>query len=439
MERRRGRAVVWGAVAGLGWLLAALSGCDAAGGSAADRFEDRLEHIASEKARLTAPDVPAADRDQLSRDNAAFAFDLYGQLSAGDGNVFCSPVSVSIALAMTSAGARGETAAEIEAALHFTLPQDRLHPAFDALDLALSSRGGGATDAERPFQLRVVNALWPQTGYPFLPEFLDRVAEYYGAGLNGLDYGADPDGARLTINDWVAEQTEDRILDLLPDGSISTLTRLVLTNAIYFDAAWTHKFSKEVTRDAPFTLLDGTAVTATQMNQTEFFPYAEGDRWQAVRLPYDGGEVSMVVLLPAAGAFAAVEGQLGPALLDEVRGALAEREVHVALPRFSFEQGLSLKTALEALGMVAPFDQTRADFGGMADTGELYISDVIHKAFVAVDEDGTEAAAATAVIMAGRGAPVDVAEFVVDRPFVYWIQDDATGTLLFLGRTVDPR
>ena len=371
--------------------------------------------------------------------NSDFAFDLYQALKNTDGNLFYSPHSISLALAMTYAGARGETAQQMADTLHFTLENNRLHPAFNWLDIELASRGKGAKGKdEEGFRLNIVNAIWGQEGYKFLSEFLDVLAENYGAGLRILDFANAPEESRITINNWVSDQTEGRIEDLIPPRAIHALTRLVLTNAIYFNAAWQYPFKEEMTEDGPFYLLDGGEVTVPMMKQTESFGYAEGDGYQAVELPYDGRELSMVILLPRAGQFEAFEGSLDTHRVDGIVRGLGHKRVALTMPKFEFESEFRLKNALSDMGMPDAFLWEVADFSGMTGNRDLFIADVIHEAFVSVDEAGTEAAAATAVVMtmtAPPGAPVEV---TVDHPFIFLIRDIETGAILFFGRVVNP-
>jgi serpin B len=396
------------------------------------------EMARSAKQRVTSPDVADQDLAGLVDGNSAFAFDLYQILKEGRENVFYSPYSISVALAMTYAGARGETEQQMADALRFSLAQDHLHPAFNGLDLELARRGEGAQGKDgEGFRLNVVNAIWGQAGYAFLPEFLDLLAENYGAGLRVLDFSSAPEESRVTINDWVSEQTEGRIEDLIPAGTIDALTRLVLTNAIYFNAAWSQPFEPSLTADGPFRLLDGGEVDVPMMKQTESFGYASGEGYQAVELPYDGHELSMVVLLPDAGEFDSFEDTLDAGRVDAIVGDLSYRQVALALPRFEVESGFTLADALAALGMPEAFSN-RADFSGMTGDRDLFISEVIHKAFVSVDEAGTEAAAATAVVMEKMALPEEPVEVIVDRPFIFLIRDIQTGAILFVGRVVDP-
>jgi len=396
------------------------------------------EILRSDRQRLTSPDVNEADMTTLVSGNSALAFDLYQALRDEEGNLFYSPYSISQALAMTYAGARGETAQQIANTLHFVLSPNALHPAFNSLDIELSQRGEGAegTDDEG-FRLNIVNAIWGQDGYEFLSEFLDVLAENYGAGLRLLDFVNTPEESRITINNWVSDQTEGRIEDLIPQGVIDTLTRLVLTNAIYFNAAWQYPFDEDMTADGTFYLLDGGEVIVPMMNQTESFGYVEGDGYQAVELLYDGNELSMVILLPQAGHFEAFEGSLDAQQVDGIIGRLEPGQVALTMPKFEFESDFGLKEILATMGMPVAFSED-ADFSGMTGNRDLFIADVIHKAFVSVDEAGTEAAAATAVVMGLTAVPEVPVEVTVERPFIFLIRDIGTGTILFVGRIVNP-
>jgi len=394
--------------------------------------------IQSDKQRETSPNVKEADLATLVEGNSAFGFDLYQALREEDDNLFFSPYSISLALAMTYAGARGETAQQMRDTLQFTLPQDQLHPAFNSLDIELSQRGEGAKGKDgEGFRLNIVNAIWGQEGYKFLSEFLDVLAENYGAGLRPLDFANAPEESRITINNWVSDQTEGRIEDLIPQGLIDALTRLVLTNAIYFNAAWQHPFNEDMTEDGPFYLLDGGEVIVPMMKQAESFSYAESDGYQAIELPYDGRELSMVILLPRAGQFEAFEDSLDAQRVDAILKDLEPRRVALTMPKFEFKSSFSLKEALAAMGMPVAFSGG-ADFSGMTGNRDLFIADVIHKAFVSVDEAGTEAAAATAVVMELTALPGTPVEVTLDRPFVFLIHDIETGAILFVGRTVAP-
>lgn len=392
----------------------------------------------SERPRIQNPAASPDDLAELARGNAAFALDLYQVLRAEDGNLFFSPYSISLALAMTYAGAAGETAAQMAEALHFTLPPDRLHPAFNAYGLDLQARAQ-APDEGTPFELSIANSIWGQQGYPFLPTFLDALAEHYGAGLRLVDFAADPEAARLAINDWVSDETRERIQDLIPAGAIHDLTRMVLANAIYFKAGWLHTFSEAATSPQAFHLLDGGTVEAPMMRQQETFGYALRDGYAALELPYASGGASMLILLPDSGRFEGFERALSAELIEDLRRGLTRGTVNLTLPRFTYESEFSLEQALRALGMAEAFEAGEADFSAMDGSRELFIGSVVHKAFVAVDERGTEAAAATAVMMeAMSAAPTEPVTITVDRPFIYLILDRQSGTILFLGRVLNP-
>ena len=396
------------------------------------------ELLMSDKPRDTSPDVSQADLALLTEGNSAFAFNLYQELRKKEGNLFYSPYSISVALAMTYAGARGDTAEEMAATLQFLLEQDRLHPAFNWLDAELASRGEGAQGKDgEGFRLNIVNAIWGQKDYGFLSTFLDVLAENYGAGLRILDFVTEPEKSRVTINEWVSDQTEDRIKDLIPQGAIDVLTRLVLTNAIYFNAAWEYPFDEDMTADGPFYLLDGGQVTVPMMQQMQSFGYTDGEVYQAVELLYDGDELSMVILLPASGNFEAFEEGLEAQQISDIISDLQLAQVTLTMPKFEFDSEFSLKDTLAEMGMPAAFSEA-ADFSGMTGTRDLCISAVLHKAFVSVDEAGTEAAAATAVIVGETAVPGQSVEVTVNRPFIFLIRDIETGSILFVGRVLNP-
>ncbi len=394
--------------------------------------------LQSDKPRETAPSVAQTDMTTLSKGNSEFAFDLYQELAAEDGNLFYSPYSISMALAMTYAGARGETEEQMADAMRFLLPQQKLHTAFNAMDMQLNQRGEGAEGKDgEEFRMNVVNAIWGQKDYKFLPGFLDVLAENYGAGLRLLDFVSQPEESRITINDWVSVQTEERINDLIPQGSIDSLTRLVLTNAIYFNAAWQYPFEENATTDGSFHLLDGSDVTVSMMNQTKGFGYAEGDGYQAIELLYDGRELSMMIMLPELGRFEEFESSIDDVLVNEIIASMEGEQIALTMPKFEFDSSFGLVKTLAEMGMPIAFT-TGADFSGMTGNNDLYIGDVIHKAFVSVDESGTEAAAATAVIMEMTAMPQPPLEVSIDRPFIFLIRDIETGTVLFVGRVLDP-
>lgn len=397
--------------------------------------------VQSSASRVAAPKVPDSDLADLSKSNSSFAFDLYSQLKGKEGNLFYSPYSISAALAMTYAGARGDTEGEMARVLHYDLPQDRLHPAFNALDQTLASRGKEARGKDgQGFRLKIANSIWGQTDYRFKSDYLDTLARNYGAGLRLLDFQQSPEPARSTINDWVDTQTEGKITDLLQPGSIDGNTRLVLTNAIYFNAAWRDAFDQKSTRPLPFTLLDGSRIDAPMMSQTRSFRYAKGDGYQAVELPYDGGDLAMTILVPDQGKFGQFESSMSGDRLAGIVGELQGRRVELTMPKFKYGASLGLRDVLARMGMAGAFSDG-ADFSGMSDARDLFISDVVHKAIVDVSETGTEAAAATAVMVAASAAwvtPQEPVVLTVDRPFLFVIRDVPTGAVLFVGRVTNP-
>ena len=401
----------------------------------------------SENRRIMSPQAGHGDVDELVEGNTAFAFDMYQAISQGDNNLVYSPYSISQVLAMAYAGARGETEQQIRDTLYFTSDQHKLHPAFNALDLELASRGHGAegTKAER-FRLNIANAIWGQTGHSFLARFLNTLAENYGDGLRQLDLAGAPEQSRVAINDWVSDKTEGKIQDLLPPGSISDWTRLVLTSAIYFDAAWDSPFRRSATHKDVFYPLGGGIVLVDMMSQEGFFGYVDGPDYQVVELPYDGKELSLVIFVPDRGSFRAFESSLTADEVANILTVLSYTDVNLTMPKFTFWFSLNLNQILATMGMPDAFDAEAADFSGMDGTPagqllSLYISHTIHKAFIAVDEKGTEAAAATAggpFIMTASVEPDEPVEVVVDRPFIFMIRDLETETVLFLGRVLNP-
>ncbi|MBU0550342.1 serpin family protein [Myxococcota bacterium] len=397
-----------------------------------------FEEARSAKSRVINPDVPEGDLATLIEGQAAFSFDLYRALAAQEGNLFFSPFSVSQALAMTWAGARGVTEAEMAQVLHFDLPQAQLHPAYNAFDQLLHSRSQlEAYEEGDGFELSVANAVWGRLGWHFLEGFLDILAESYGAGLRLIDFAADPEAARRTINAWVEAVTRERIKDLIPEGTISDLTVMVLVNAIYFKASWRYPFDEDGTTEGDFHAASGDTVRAEMMQVTEYLGYAQGDGFEAIKLPYIGDDLSMLVIAPDLGQLSAFEATLSAARLAEVQAQIGHSDsIHLRLPKFSFTYSALLKQILSEMGMPSAFNGD-SDFSGIDGSRDLYIGQVIHKAFVAVDEEGTEAAAATAVVLDGRGMPEEPIEVSVDRPFIFFILD-RSGAILFAGRVLDP-
>ena len=401
-----------------------------------------IKIMQSKLPRDNSPEVPEEDQLALVLGNSEFAFDFYHAVSGEDGNLFFSPHSLSTVLAMTYAGANGDTASQMASTLHFYLPQEDLHPAFNALDLTLV--GGeledGDTQAPDIFQLSMTNSLWGQRDYPFLPAFLDILALNYGAGLRLVDFVSAPEAARQEINFWVEEQTQEKIKDLVPPGAINSLTTLVLANAVYFKADWQHPFSPDLTQPGEFYPLEGAPIQTPMMALSQAMPlaYSEGPGYQAVELPYVGDRITMLVLVPDQGKFTKFEAGLVGSQIIALEEGLVPTRMKLSMPKFSFESGYSIADTLAGIGMVDAFDARAADFSGMDGTRSLFISDVFHKAFVAVDEKGTEAAAATAVIMGKTALMQPELELIIDRPFIFLIRDKVTGAILFMGRVSSP-
>ena len=372
----------------------------------------------------------AEDLHAVAEANNAFALDLYGQLKGTEGNLFFSPYSVTSALAMTYAGARGQTDAEMAQVLHFSLPQERLHPACAQLKQSIE-----ADQSVAGCELSVANALWAQQGLHVLDDFRQLTRTHYGAGLRELDFRTATEQARQTINRWVEQQTRDKIRDLLKRGDVAPDTMLVLTNAIYFKGLWQSQFDKTQTREAPFAVEPGQQVQVPMMSQKGEFGLGHGDGLQLLELPYVGDELTMVILLPRAqDGLAALEESLNTANLGKWLGTLREREIVVSLPRFELTVRFDLTDVLRAMGMSTAFTG-RADFSGITGARDLLIDKVVHKAFVSVDEEGTEAAAATGVVMRKTSLPPT---FRADHPFLFLIRHQPTGAILFVGRVIDP-
>ncbi|WP_437586102.1 serpin family protein [Sorangium sp. So ce1000] len=409
------------------------------GGSTVECFEAKAGCVLPSNAtRIESPVVSEEDQALLTRDNASFALDLGRTLPSSSGNVVYSPYSISTALAMTYAGARTTTEQAMAATMRFELPQERLHPAFNYVDLELHKRAEGASGIEGGgFRLHTANAIWSQVGLALEPPFLTVLGENYGARVRLADFSA-PDEAESLINAWVKDQTEGMIPELLKKN-VTPETLVVLTNAIYFDAAWHTPFNEDATKAGEFRRGDGTSVTAQMMHGTQDTRYGAGDGWEVVEIPYAGTPVSMFLVLPAEGTADALAESLDGAGLEAIIGSTQQRSVDITMPKFSFGTSASLKKALQDLGMSVAFGPS-ADFSGIVAGGDVQIQDVIHKAVIDVDEAGTEAAAATAVLIGATGAGFfpEPAEIVLDRPFFFFISDLPTGALLFAGRVNDP-
>jgi serpin B len=400
------------------------------------------------------PDVPPANQEttvppaaeppppsstSVVEANNRFALDLYARLAEGEeGNIFFSPFSISSVLAITYEGARGDTADEIRSVFHF--PENTIQMREEFAGIIAGINGG-----DPGHHLRTANALWAEQSSPFLPEYIDTADRTYGAKTTNLDFIARPDESRITINRWVEDETEGKIRDLLTPGSISPLTRLVITNAIYFKGTWVKQFDQNNTTEAEFQTGTGTVVRVPMMQRTDkdaIYGYSESGTLQVLRMPYEsasGKQLSMLVLLPKGDNLATVEQSLDMTNLSLLRQNLTSIQVIVYFPKFSLETKYSLPHTLSAMGMPIAFTGA-ADFSGMDGRRDLFVDDVIHQAFVEVNEEGTEAAAATAVVMRLTSLPVGepVPVFRADHPFIFLIQDDETGNIVFIGRVTDP-
>jgi serpin B len=400
----------------------------------------------------------AADFDLAATATNELGIDLQRQLTTADENLCLSPYSIQIALAMTYAGADGATRSEMARVLHYPAEGDAIHPSFASLQHSLeemagktitiadrSKKNGGASE---PITLAIADRLFPQTGYAFRDPFRELIAKYYAAPFEPLDFRKHTDEARQQINKWVAEQTRDRIRDLIPPNALDDTTRLILANAIYLKAPWASEFSDASTKPAPFHVRGATAVDEPTMHQHHQFGYAKREGFTAVSLPYVGDELQLLILLPdEVNGLPRLESKITAAVLGQC-ARLESHDVELYLPKFKLEPPtIALSQKLQALGMKSAFDvpQGNANFDKMAPRKPddyLYISEVFHKTFIAVDEKGTEAAAATAVAMFATSAMIkrpEPIELRIDRPFLYAIQHVPSGACLFLGRVTDPR
>jgi serpin B len=391
-----------------------------------------VEERPAPQASASAAAVDDTDLKTLVADNNRFALDLYARLRQKPGNLFFSPYSISSALAMTYAGSRNRTETEMAGAMHYSLGQERLHPAFAALGARFET-----IRAKNEVEFTAANALWPHKTYQFLPEYLELNRRHYGVEITPVDYVADAEGARRRINDWVEGKTAGKIKDLIGPDVLDSLTRLVLTNAIYFKGSWLAQFEKDATRPMPFRLDATRTKDLPTMFRNGAYRYHADETLQALELPYKGDDLSMIVLLPrAVDGLAAIEKDLDADRLAGIIARLREAEVNVFLPKFSVTSQFGLSDILQAMGMKDAFSMA-ADFSGMDGTTDLLITAVIHKAFVAVDEEGTEAAAATAVVIGLKSMPM-IETFRADHPFLFLIREKSTGAILFLGRVTDP-
>jgi serpin B len=390
--------------------------------------------LQSEVRRDIDPDVSPTMVSELVAGNNRFAFDLFHAVAQGEDNLLFSPYSISTALAMTYAGARGETAEQMANVLHYTLSKAQLHPAFNALDQHLCE-----TDDEESIELVLANALWGQEELGFRQEFLDLMATHYGAGMHLVNFQSEAGrrAASERINQWASDATAERISDLVDPDLLTGLTQLVVTNAITFDGLWKYPF--EATRKANFTLLDGTTVIVPMMQRRAITTYAAGENWQAVELSYRGERVHMLILLPAEGQFGEFVRELDAARVAEIEAVMTPTELALFLPRFTYVADLTLSDTLNNMGMPLAFSESKADFSGMVEIPPaFYISLIQHQAYITVNEQGTEAGAATAIEVE-VGQENSLPEVMrVDRPFIFLIRDTEQGTILFLGSMVNP-
>ncbi len=398
------------------------------------------------------PVILSEDMETLVDDLTDFTLAFYHQAAihenGRDQNIFFSAYSIENALAMTWAGARNRTAAEMADAMQITLEPLTFHPCLNFLNIDLNSRGDLVPESGDAFQFNLVNAIWARMGYPLLPSFLDTIKENYNAGVRRLDFYNDPGASRQTINIWVEDQTQNRIQNLLPPGSIDPSTVLVLTNAIYFKASWFSAFDPEYTRDDVFTRGDGSTVTAAMMAQQLPARYYKTPDFDAVELPYVStrsgryeypGELSMLLVIPNPNRFGQIEAAMDSSFIDHVISSLRSGEVNLTLPKFEFEFEIPCRQIMQNLGMNDAFSPSAADFTGLVDpsVSRPFIDEIYHKAFINVNEEGTEAAAATAVVMREVSVP-DPVIIAVDRPFIFLVRDQITGAILFMGRVLDP-
>ena len=387
--------------------------------------------------------VPRASADPgeavlAARAVNAFGFDLLRTAIPAGKNGVLSPTSVALALAMARAGARGQTATQMDAVLR-DLATDPHAGWLNALEQALAMRSGTFKDSagkDTNVTLRIANAPFAQRDLGFAPAYLDALASRYGAGVRLVDYKTDPEAARIAVNAWVKDQTEQRIPELIAKGAVDNLTRLILVNAIYLKAAWRTAFLESSTAPASFVRLDGSTIDVPTMQETADLSYAAGPGWKAVELPYVGDSLAMTVIVPDD--LAKFEATLDGPGFEAIAAALKPTSVRLSFPKFGLETMADLGDILKALGMPDAFDPNRADFGGITTAEQLYISAVIHQANLDVDEQGTEASAATAVVLGTTSMPVDQVIFQVDHPFLFALRDTKTGAILFLGRVTEP-
>lgn len=381
------------------------------------------------------PVVFAQDVSSIVNVNNQFAFELYSKYKSTKGNIFFSPYSISSVMAMAYEGAKGKTADEIQAVFHFPKDEALRRESFLTVNKQFNKK-------DKKYELHTANALWAQKGYKFLDDYFKSIGEYYGGNVTSLDFVNEAEASRFTINSWVEKQTNDKIKDLIPEGALNSLIRLVLTNAVYFKADWANPFLEYATRDEDFRLTPAGSIKVKMMRSDiqAYYNYAETDRLQILELPYKENELSMLILLPKNDDLGTIEQSLDDKILLQLKSKLEPQKVMISLPKFKFEAKYFISEGLKEMGMPTAFIPA-ADFSGMTGRRDLYIDWIIHQAFVSVDEKGTEAAAATGMgarVTSAGERPKVVKIFKADHPFIFLIQENATGAILFAGRVSDP-
>lgn len=405
-----------------------------------ENTDGKYELLKSDKSRITDPSPSQSVLNQLVDANSAFAFDLYSKLRDGhEGNMFFSPFSLSTAMAMQYGGARSSTEKEIAETMHFDmLEEEAVHEAFNKLILDIESRNEPAGDrADSGFSLVLANSFWAQDGFDFLPNYLDLLSTNYGAAIRTIDFNGNLSKSIEIVNGWIAEKTQDKIVNMLKEDELTPPIYSMLINAIYFKAAWNSPFDVKNTAKKEFTLLSGDTVTVDMMAQNEHFSYGKGTAYEAVALPYDGEQLDMVLIAPNAGEFIEFENTMDINKIKDILDNMkhySQTWVTMNIPKFNISSRWEMKNAFAALGMEAPFDET-ADFSGMSDEF-LRIQKIFHQTQISVDEAGTEASAATVIVDSNGDAEYE--EFNLNRPFIFLIRDIPTKSILFVGRVVNP-
>ncbi len=429
MKNRSNRSKLIWALALFPWLIAGTIFCSA-GGSVDHKINSKL---VNEESQMGEKELFRNEENIIASATNQFAFDLYLNLKDSEGNIFFSPFSLSTAMAMTYEGARGQTAREIKQVFHYPQSLELMREEFAGIINLINKE-------DKKHELHTANALWAQKGYPLLTEYVNTVEKYYGGKVTDLDFARDTENSRIIINHWVEEQTNNRIKDLIPPGVLNQLTRLVLTNAIYFKGNWENQFPLGNTREEEFMVTPEKKVKVPMMSIREKrFNYLENDELQLVELPYAGQEISMLVLLPK-NDLTSLEPGLTAEKLNEYKKQLRSEKIDIYLPKFKFETKYMMggkQGILGRMGMPTAFSPTEADFSGINGRRDFYLSEVVHQAFVEVNEEGTEAAAATGLVV-GVTMVVKKLVFRADHPFIFIIQDRTTGNILFMGRVVDP-